>query len=72
MSYLGIFIAGALVTLTVAASLSLLIWGAILDGREEARQRALRRETDLEAFRSERPFNRRAHPARRLTIQRKG
>ena len=52
MSYLGIFIAGALVTLIVAASLSLLIWGAILDGREEARQRALRRETDLEAFRS--------------------
>lgn len=54
MNYLGIFIAGALVTLIVAAALTLLIWGAILDGREEARQRALRSQPDLEAVRSAR------------------
>lgn len=42
MSHLGLFVAGVLVTLIVTASLALLVWGAILDGREEARQRALR------------------------------
>ena len=54
MNHVGIFICGAIVTLIVAASLTLLIWGAILDGREEARQRALRVQTDLEAVRSAR------------------
>ena len=54
MNHLGIFISGAIVTLIVAASLTLLIWGAILDGREEERQRALRSQRDLEAVRSAR------------------
>src|SRR4030095_15231761 len=54
MNHLGIFISGAIVTLVVAASLTLLIWGAILDGREEERQRALRGQRDLEAVRAAR------------------
>jgi hypothetical protein len=43
MNQLGIFLAGVAVTLIVTSALALLVWGAILDGREEARQRALRR-----------------------------
>ena len=43
MNHLGIFLVGIGVTLIVASALALLVWGAILDGREEARQRALRR-----------------------------
>jgi hypothetical protein len=43
MNHLGIFLAGVAVTLVVTSALALLVWGAILDGREEARQRALRR-----------------------------
>jgi hypothetical protein len=43
MNHLGILVAGVLVTLIVMGALGLLVWGAILDGREEARQRALRR-----------------------------
>ncbi len=43
MNHLGIFLAGVVVTLIVTAGLALLVWGAILDGREEARQRELRR-----------------------------
>lgn len=52
MIHLEVFIAGAVVTLVVSAALTLLIWGAILDGREEARQRALRNQRNLEAVRS--------------------
>jgi len=66
MNHVGIFICGAIVTLIVAASLTLLIWGAILDGREEARQRALRGQRDLEAVRSARnvhPIGERIPPA---------
>ncbi|HLM93215.1 MAG TPA: hypothetical protein VK273_05340 [Gaiellaceae bacterium] len=66
MNHLGIFISGAVVTLIVAASLTLLIWGAILDGREEARQRALRSQPDLDAVRSARnvhPIGERIPPA---------
>jgi hypothetical protein len=66
MNHVGIFICGAIVTLIVAASLTLLIWGAILDGREEARQRALRSQRDLEAVRSARnvhPIGERIPPA---------
>ena len=43
MNHLGIFLAGVGVTLIIASALALLAWGAILDGREEARQRTLRR-----------------------------
>ena len=68
MNHVGIFIWGAVVTLVVAAALTLLIWGAILDGREEARQRALRSQRDLEteAARSARnvhPIGERVPPA---------
>ena len=35
MSTLGLFVAGTLVTLLVAASMTLLIWAAVLDGRDE-------------------------------------
>jgi hypothetical protein len=43
MNHVGIFLVGIGVTLIVASALALLVWGAILDGREEARQRELRR-----------------------------
>jgi hypothetical protein len=39
----GLFVAGVLVFLVVAAALALLVWGAILDGREQERQRVLAR-----------------------------
>jgi hypothetical protein len=41
MSGPGLFAAGVAVTLLVTAALALLVWGAILDGREQARQRSL-------------------------------
>jgi hypothetical protein len=37
MSTAGLFVAGTLVTLLVTASMALLIWGAVLDGHENAR-----------------------------------
>jgi len=43
MNHAGIFLAGVGVMLLVTPALALLVWAAILDGREEARQRALRR-----------------------------
>jgi hypothetical protein len=54
VNHIGLFAAGVVVTLIVSASLALLVWGAILDGREEARQRALRLEEALEARRRSR------------------
>jgi hypothetical protein len=65
MNDVGIFIAGAVVTLIVAASLTLLIWGAILDGREEARQRALRGQGDpaVRSARNVHPIGERVPPA---------
>lgn len=36
----GLFVAGVMVTLIVASALGLLVWGAILDGQDEARRRA--------------------------------
>ena len=35
MSNLGLFVAGTIVTLLVTASMALLFWGAVLDGRDE-------------------------------------
>ena len=35
MNNLQLFVVGTLVTLLVTASMALLIWGAILDGRDE-------------------------------------
>ena len=40
MSNLGLFVVGTLVTLLVAASMALLIRGAVLDGRDEDARRA--------------------------------
>ncbi|MGZ8783451.1 MAG: hypothetical protein ACXWZB_08145 [Gaiellaceae bacterium] len=40
MSNVGLFAAGAVVTLLVFAALALLVWGAILDGRYDDEQRA--------------------------------
>lgn len=40
MSNLGLFIVGTLVTLLVASSIAILVWGAILDGRDENERRA--------------------------------
>ena len=40
MSNLGLFVVGTLVTLLVAASMALLMWGAVLDGRDEDARRA--------------------------------
>lgn len=40
MSNLGLFIVGTLVTLLVASSIAILVWGAILDGRDETERRA--------------------------------
>jgi hypothetical protein len=39
-----VFIMGTLVTLIVAGAISLLIWGAILDGRMEEAEREKRRK----------------------------
>ncbi|HXV32415.1 MAG TPA: hypothetical protein VD769_00290 [Gaiellaceae bacterium] len=40
MSSVALFALGIAVTLLVGASMSLLVWGAILDGRYEDEQRA--------------------------------
>ncbi len=40
MSTPGLFVVGVLVTLIVAAALALLIYAAVLDGREDAARRA--------------------------------
>jgi hypothetical protein len=39
MNIVGLFLLGTLVTLIVGAALTLLIWGAILDGRDEEERR---------------------------------
>jgi hypothetical protein len=40
MSGIGLFVVGAVVTLITLAGLGLLVWGAVLDGREEREVRA--------------------------------
>jgi hypothetical protein len=44
MSPAGIFAMGVLVTLIFGSGLSLLVYGAILDGRDEARRKAAEAE----------------------------
>ena len=39
MSNLGLFVVGTLVTVLVIASMALLCWGAVLDGRDEQARR---------------------------------
>ncbi len=45
MSNIGLFALGAAVTLLVASSVALLVWGAILDGRDETERRAADNES---------------------------
>ena len=49
MSNIGLFAIGAVVTLLVAASMALLIWGAILDGRYDNERRAAEEEASSRA-----------------------
>jgi hypothetical protein len=51
MNHVGIFIAGTLVTIAVTGALALLVWGAILDGRDEAQRRELERQRQRVAAR---------------------
>ena len=44
MSNLALFVLGTLVTLLVTASMALLIWGAILDGRDHQEHHRAERE----------------------------
>jgi len=39
MSNVAVFAVGLLVTLMVAAAMALLVWGAIIDGREDEERR---------------------------------
>lgn len=49
MSNLSLFVVGALVTLLVTAAMALLVWGAILDGRDQrAYEDAEREKAKLE------------------------
>jgi hypothetical protein len=55
MNHVGIFIAGALVTIAVTSALALLVWGAILDGRDEAQRKEL--ELQRQRFVVKRPLS---------------
>ena len=46
MTNVAVFAVGLLVTLLVAGAMSLLIWGAIIDGREDDGRRAENEHTD--------------------------
>ena len=56
MSPAGLFAMGVLVTLLYGAGLSLLVYGAILDGRDEARRKAEEAEEAEQARADRRPF----------------
>ena len=47
MSNVAVFAVGLLVTLLVAGAMSLLIWGAIIDGREDNERRAENEHADV-------------------------
>jgi hypothetical protein len=49
MSPLGLFVMGVLVTLFYGAGLSLLVYGAMLDGRDEERRKAEEAERAAQA-----------------------
>ena len=55
MSPAGIFAMGVLVTLIFGSGLSLLVYGAILDGRDEARRKAAEAERTKVATEADRP-----------------
>ncbi len=48
MSQVAIFGVGLLVTLLVAAAMSLLVWGAVIDGREDDERRADNEHADVQ------------------------
>ena len=50
MSAAGLFAMGVLVTFLVGGGLSLLIYGAILDGRDEEARKAREAERDIAAL----------------------
>ena len=47
MSNVAVFGVGLLVTLLVAGAMSLLIWGAVIDGREDAERREENEHADV-------------------------
>jgi len=47
MSNVAVFAVGLLVTLLVAGAVSLLVWAAIVDGREEDERRAENEHADV-------------------------
>ena len=47
MSNVAVFAVGLVVTLLVAGAMSLLIWGAVIDGREDEERRAENEHTDV-------------------------
>lgn len=47
MSSVAVFAVGLLVTLLVAGAMALLIWGAVIDGREEDERRAENEHADV-------------------------
>ena len=47
MSNVAVFAVGLLVTLLVAGAMSLLIWGAVIDGREDDARRAENEHADV-------------------------
>jgi hypothetical protein len=55
MSPLGLFVMGVLVTLLYGAGLSLLVYGAMLDGRDEKRRKAEEAERAAQARVARRP-----------------
>ncbi len=55
MSPAGIFAMGVLVTLIFGSGLSLLVYGAILDGRDEAQRKAAEAERTKVATEANRP-----------------
>jgi len=47
MSNVAVFAVGLLVTLLVAGAMSLLVWGAVIDGREDDERRADNAHADV-------------------------
>ncbi len=47
MSNVAVFAVGLVVTLLVAGAMSLLIWGAVIDGREDDARRAENEHADV-------------------------
>lgn len=57
MSNIGLFAVGTVVTLLVASSIVLLVWGAILDGRDETERRSAAGESSLQRLGDQQTFD---------------